>query len=231
MPRIVKERTARRNEILDVAQGLVFDHGYDQMTIQEILDRLQISKGAFYHHFESKEGLLEALLERMIDEVELVARPIVDDPTMPALEKLQRFFDRVSRWKMERKEYMLAILRVWYADENALVRQKFKAKRLQRAADWLVAIVQQGIDEGVLAPPFPDQVGGLILTIMESMGDAVAELLLSPDGSVDDLPRLERTIAAYTDALEAVLRAPEGRLHMADAESLKGWVVATGEPA
>ncbi len=231
MARVVKERTARRNEILDVAQQLVFEHGYEDMTVQDILDRLQISKGAFYHHFDSKEGLLEALLERMIEEVSLVIEPVIADASLPALDKLQRVFDRASRWKVERKDYLLAILRVWYADQNSIVRQKMFSKTLARAGEWFTVIVRQGIQEGVLAPPYPELVGGLILTIMESMGNAVAELLLAPDVSVRDLPRLEMTIAAYTDALEAVLRAPAGRLHLADAETLKEWLVASPVPA
>ena len=55
MSRIVKEEeyTLRRNDILDTARRLVYTKGYEQMTIQDILDALQISKGAFYHYFDS----------------------------------------------------------------------------------------------------------------------------------------------------------------------------------
>ena len=58
MPRVVKEEdyAARRNEILDVARQLVYTKGYEQMSIQDILDALKISKGAFYHYFELETG-------------------------------------------------------------------------------------------------------------------------------------------------------------------------------
>ena len=54
MPRIVNEvdYAARRKEILDVTRKLVYTKGYEQMSIQDILDSLNISKGAFYHYFE-----------------------------------------------------------------------------------------------------------------------------------------------------------------------------------
>lgn len=53
MPRVVKEEeyAVKCNEILDVAQHLVYTKGYQQMSIQDILDELKISKGAFYHYF------------------------------------------------------------------------------------------------------------------------------------------------------------------------------------
>ena len=63
MARKVKEEdyASRRNEILDAARTLVYTKGYEQMSIQDILDALKISKGAFYHYFDSKPALLEAL--------------------------------------------------------------------------------------------------------------------------------------------------------------------------
>lgn len=56
MARIVKEEAynAKRNEILDIALSLVYSKGYEQMTIQDILDGLHISRGALYHYFDSK---------------------------------------------------------------------------------------------------------------------------------------------------------------------------------
>ena len=88
-----KEYALKRNQILDVTQRLVYTKGYEQMAIQDILGELQISKGAFYHYFDSKPALLEALVERMGQEALDLIRPIVEDPNLPALEKLQRFKD------------------------------------------------------------------------------------------------------------------------------------------
>src|SRR5579864_4129663 len=124
MTRIVKTHAVRRNEILDVAGRLIYTKGYEQMTIQDILDGLQISKGAFYHYFDSKQALLEAIIERMQQEVEQILLPIVQDQELSALEKLDRFFATASSWKTARKDFFLALLRVWYTDDNAIVRQK-----------------------------------------------------------------------------------------------------------
>ncbi len=58
MPRIAREGAPGRNEILDVAQRLIYTRGYEQMTIQDILDDLGISKGAFHHYSGSRQALL-----------------------------------------------------------------------------------------------------------------------------------------------------------------------------
>ena len=76
MPRVLKEPLERRNDILDATQHLIISKGYERMTIQDVMDRLQISKGAFYHYFGSKQALLDALIERITAEVIKVSRPI-----------------------------------------------------------------------------------------------------------------------------------------------------------
>ncbi len=57
------------------------------MTIQDILDDLQISKGAFYHYFDSKQALLEAMVERIGVEAVQLLLPIVHDPAAACARK------------------------------------------------------------------------------------------------------------------------------------------------
>ena len=97
------EKTAKRNEILDVAQRLIYTKGYERMTLQDILADVQISSGAFYHYFDSKPAVLEAFIERIKTEVEKPLLPIVYDSHLPAIEKLQGFFDTLDRLRIAHK--------------------------------------------------------------------------------------------------------------------------------
>lgn len=226
MARTVKqeEYAARRNQILDVAQRLVETRGYEQITIQDILDDLHISKGAFYHYFDSKPALLEAIIERMIDDVEQLLLPIVHDPLLPALAKFQRFFATSARWKTARRTFFLELLQVWYADENAIVRQKVHTAVIKRVTPLLTVIIRQGIQEGVLTTAYPDQVGEVVLSLMENLGDTLARLFLSSEPKHEVLRRMESTTVAYTDALERVLGAPSGSLKLVDPDMLQAWL-------
>ncbi len=227
MARIVKEKehTVKRNEILDVAQRLVYTKGYAQMSIQDILDDLQISKGAFYHYYDSKQALLAALSDRLIEQAEEIITPIVNDPHLSALEKFQRYFDTVARWKTAQKDFLLALLRVWYTDDNAVVRQKVTSIGLKRITPLLTKIIRQGIQEGVLTTTYPDRVCEVIFSMMLGMSDTLAEIILDQAANENALSRLESTIGVYTTALEQVLGAPIGSLRLIDAESLKEWIV------
>ncbi|MEG2286258.1 MAG: helix-turn-helix domain-containing protein, partial [Eubacterium sp.] len=56
------------NRILDTSMDLFLKKGYDNTTIQDIVDALgDLSKGAIYHHFKSKEEIIEAVIPRLYD--------------------------------------------------------------------------------------------------------------------------------------------------------------------
>lgn len=227
MARTIKEQeyAVKRNEILDAAQRFVYTKGYEQMSIQDILDELKISKGAFYHYFDSKQALLEALIERRQREAELLLRPILEDPQLSALEKIQRYFDAAANWKTAQKGFFLGLLHGWYNDNNAIVRHKVYAAGVKWFAPQLTLVVCQGIQEGALTTPYPDQVGEVILSLFQGLGDSLANAILSHEPRQDSFQRAEKTVAAYTDALERVLGAPTGSLPLVDVETLKEWFV------
>src|ERR1700724_1817144 len=75
--------TVRRDAFLDVAQRLVETKGYEAMSVQDVLDELDASKGAFYHYFDSKQALLEAVVERFADGAIASLAPVLNDPKLP----------------------------------------------------------------------------------------------------------------------------------------------------
>lgn len=231
MARLIKveEYALKRSAILDAARRLVQTRGYEQMTIQEILDILQISKGAFYHYFSSKQEVLEALIERLQEEREQVLSPVVQDSGLPALEKLQRVFGELARWKTGQKTFLLALWRVLYADDNALFRQKWRAAALKRVSPLLTTIIRQGIAEGVLSASYPEQSSEVILSLVLDLSDTLGVLLLSSEANDHDRSRIEYTVAAYTEALERILGFAAGSLQLIDAETLSVWFASSEE--
>jgi len=229
MARMIKreEYDLRRNNILEAAGRLVYTKGYEQMSIQDILDDVHISKGAFYHYFSSKQALLEALIEQMALQVIQLLVPIVQDDRLPAPEKLRRVFDGASRWKTDRKEALLSLTTVWYADENAILRQKAQAALLPPIATMLTDIICQGVREGVFHAAFPDQISGIIFSLLQSFGDTLIALIVQQESNPENLQRLETLSASHQDAMERILGAEPGSLPLFDTAILREWFPLT----
>jgi AcrR family transcriptional regulator len=65
----VEQGKATRERIVATARKLLAANGYAGMSIEDVLDDTSISRGALYHHFDSKEALFEAVLEAMEAEI------------------------------------------------------------------------------------------------------------------------------------------------------------------
>ena len=76
MARIVKEYDARHAEFLDVAQTLFFSKGYEQTSVQDIINTVGVAKGTFYHYFRSKVEVLDALVQRMFEQTLASLEPL-----------------------------------------------------------------------------------------------------------------------------------------------------------
>jgi AcrR family transcriptional regulator len=219
----VAEQAARRDAILDAAQRLILSNGCERLTVQDLLDDLQISKGAFYHYFDSKPAVVEALTERLADDSERALARIAEDPELGATEKLQAFFGEIVRWKSERRNLMVAMLPVWYAPDNLGFRLLVDRATAKRLAPLLSVIVRQGVDERQFATAYPEQAGAIIVAIVQALQDAMAQQLLTGATKVNEMVA---THGAHIEAIERYLGVPAGTLYRADARAVKSWIAA-----
>ena len=86
--RVLKAPAVRRGELIDCAQRLFLSQGYERTTINEVISATGLSKGAFYHHFRSKEDLLEAIAGRFAQQSLGFVEALQADETLGALARL-----------------------------------------------------------------------------------------------------------------------------------------------
>lgn len=78
--------------ILDVSTRLFSEKGYDDTSLQDIINETKLSKGAIYHHFGSKEEILKAIFHRLGNENAEIFAKIRDDSRLSGIEKLRKIF-------------------------------------------------------------------------------------------------------------------------------------------
>lgn len=222
MVRIVKSADVRQAEILDTAQLLFYTKGYDKTAVRDIIDEIGIAKGTFYHHFNSKEELLDALITRLMDQSLLILEPILADEQLTALEKLHSFFNEVSNLKMENEALIRTLLPTWYADSNVIMREKMKQNSLDIFAPLYDQIIQQGIEEGVFTVQHPAEMGSIVFQTMYFMSETLARLLINDE---DDKPwaEVKNKIESYNSALDSLLNTEPGSIQLFEFEPFEHW--------
>ncbi len=215
--------TVRREAFVDAGLRLIQAKGYEHMSIQDLLDELDASRGAFYHYFDSKQALLEAVIERMVDAGLTAVQPVVDDPSLSAVAKLERVFSGIGRWKTERKALVLRLLDVWLSDDNAIVREKFRRSMVGRLVTMLATIIEQGAAEGSFKTASPAETARILVLLLLGFQDVATDMFIARQKKTISLADVERIFGSYGEAFERILGAPAGSIHMLDQSVLHAW--------
>jgi len=215
--------SVRREAFLDVAQQLIQTKGYEAMSIQDVLDALETSRGAFYHYFDSKQALLDGVVNRFADAAMVNVAPILNDRRMPALSKLQRIVAGIAQFKAEHKDFVLAVIEVINSDGNALFREKGRRLTANKLKPILSAVIRQGIDEGEFTPSLPDETAQMIVSLVQGYQMLASEQFVARQAGTITFEAVKRTYVAFTEALERILGVPEGSSNFMSEETLRFW--------
>ena len=219
----VDAHAVRRDTFVEAAQRLIQTRGYEQLSIADLLVETGASKGAFYHYFDSKEALLEAVIERITDAALAAVSPITGATDCTAIEKLVGLFSGIAGWKNARKELMLAILDVWLSDDNIVVRERFRSSVGGRLGPLLTRIIAQGKAEGSFDVDDPATTAGVLLALIAGSGEAASRLFLERQRGAATIEDARTLMATYQQSLERILAAPRGSLPYIDEHTVQIW--------
>jgi AcrR family transcriptional regulator len=213
----------KREAFLDVAAGLIVTKGYEQMTIQDVLDPLQTSRGAFYHYFDSKSALLEEVIERMADAAMATVRPVVADPSLTAPEKLEHIFSAIADFKAGQADLLLAILEVWRSDENAIVREKLRLKTRDLLDPLLTDLIRQGSAEGTFDVTSPEDTAQAVIWLIQGTQERAMDLYLARQAGTASFADVAHAFDGYTHAMERLLGVHVRSLTLVRPDVLHRW--------
>ena len=171
MMRIVKEAAERRNEILDVAERLFCTKGYDQTSTNDILSEIGIARGTLYYHFSSKEDILDAMIDRILDEIVRRASRIALDESVPVLERMTQ---TILASNVDTKTGDM-ILEQMHKPQNALMHAKMQERLLKQLIPLFTKLIEDGISQGLMQTADPeDTIEMLLLYANTVFDDAIA---------------------------------------------------------
>lgn len=200
--RIKKEAEERRNEILDAADELFGQKGFDGTSTNDLLDKVGIARGTLYHHFKSKEDIMDALIERYNTRILGAAQEIAADRSIPVVERVIQavMAMNISHGGSSSKEIMEHI----HKPQNALMHQKIQKSIINGVTPILTGIIQEGIEQGIFSTPFPYECMEMVVIYANTVfDDDMVPMTDEERGS---------RILAFVCNVERLLGAESGRL-------------------
>ena len=216
----MKKGEMRREELLTTAERLFYTKGYEKTSVQDILTEMNFSKGGFYHHFDSKLAVLEAICEMRAKENCERAKEIVARQT-GAVDKLNALFHDAAFFGNGSSNFVALLIQVAYREDGALMREKTKTCQLEYMQDVLCDILAEGVrTQAFFVTDIPTSAQMLIRLYMQ-FADDIAFLLARGESEEKMVDAMVAKLNVYRTAIERVLVAPFGSIVLFDAKELQ----------
>jgi AcrR family transcriptional regulator len=223
MTRIVKAPDERRSELIATARQLFYTKGYERTSVSDIVKEIGIAQGTFYYYFDSKQAILEAVVEELIAQSVVLMQAVIADQTLDAIAKWKKTIQVINDWKIGRKADMISISRILRMNGNLRLRYQLQSKATQFTTLELAQIVAQGCEEGVFHTEHAVEAAECAIAILHGLSDALTDIVLNPEGYEDPIMLVQRKLEAAQTATERVLGAPSGSLPVVDKDTVMAW--------
>lgn len=199
--KICSESRERRTQLIDAAELLFFhEKDYHSTTVNDIIDRVGLAKGTFYHYFRSKKDLLSAVLERKLDVFVRNIENLANDEKLGTMEKLERIIELIFHSRannVHKQEGQLV-------NQSRVIRENFIIIGIERAMPLLSKILNEGIEDGLFNTQYPTEALHFIISGSKVFADSFDEgVSLATIESLGDF--IERLLGAEPDSFKRIL--------------------------
>lgn len=187
------KKEIRKKEIIKIAYNLFINKGYENTSVDEIISVAKIAKGTYYYHFESKEQLLEEVINMIIDEGVQRAKEVVNSN----LKIEEKFVYTIIALRATQEEQQ--VQDEIHNENNIVLHKKINDRVINEATPLLSSIVREAIKEG-------------LFTNSENIKERVKMTLILSSEMFDHNEINESTISVFIETLESIYGAKKGSL-------------------
>jgi AcrR family transcriptional regulator len=189
----MKKGEKRKLELLQIAYKMFLARGYENTSVDEIIENAGIAKGTFYYYFKSKEQLLEEVIGMMIEEEAQKARLIVGSD-LPVPQKIAAI---MAAFRLAQDEQTIGD--ALNQPENILMHEKTNRRIIDTIVPILSEVVEAGVKEGVFS--------------CDHIAERMRIILIVSNGLFDDNSHFTKNdVTVFVDMIEKMLGAKKGTM-------------------
>ena len=188
----MKKGEKRKLDLLKTAYEMFITRGYENTSVDEIIEKAGIAKGTYYYYFSSKEQMLEEVIDMMLDSQLEKAKALLElDIPIP-----QKIVGIVASIRPGQDE--MPIEDALHSPENLLMHEKINKKIIEEVSPLLVKVAEDGISAGVFD--------------CDNILERVKIILILSNELFNEAAYTKRDVEVFIDVLEKTLGAKKGTM-------------------
>ena len=218
----MKKGELRKDAILKTARQLFFEKGYADTSIQDILNALGISKGGFYHYFDSKNALLEEICrENSAQDIDRIRTELFCGK-FTAAQKLNLLLGAVNLFNRTDARYAALVLKVSYLEGDVHFRDQLRVFMLEKLRPMVDEVLREGLADGSFFTRNPGQLGRMLLMLSYDVNDEICRMLCAQPDNPDVIIGVMDLMDAHRESISTLCGARHGSITLFELEHFLG---------
>ena len=218
----MKKGDLKKQEILATAEEMFCRNGYAATGVQDIIDRLDTSKGSFYHHFASKDVVLEGICANRAAFIYSAAEKEAGHAS-GNIDRLNILLSGMIPFQEEKLPFLLMLMPVFAEPEGRIVRDCYSDTLVSLFRGAVCRQIKAGNADGDLSCDDPENAADLILSLVSGLWIRIANLIIEAENrqAEPDLSECLRLADACRTCIERYLFLPFGSIVLTDIPQLR----------
>ncbi len=191
-----------KNKIIKVSKQMFMTEGYDNTSMQAIIDKVGIAKGTLYHHFSNKKEIMDYVLNETMETMVLKAKNIANNEDFDIITRIIMILTKLSL--DEEDQYLLEHI---HKPENIKLNYYQNKLMVEKMAPILGDLIQAGVDQKIFNAEYPYGVAELIIIYITEAFDY--NLNLSEEAAAEKslvfIINLERLLGVKAGTFEKII--------------------------
>jgi AcrR family transcriptional regulator len=200
MVRVTRNAVERKQELVDAAERLFLEKGYGRTAVSDIVRSIHVAQGTFYYHFDSKDSILEAVLEKSFSALEEKLASVGSRVDIDPCEKFNRMVNLIFRFNRDNRELMDNA----HLEGNSILHHRLEEMSHTKLIPHIAEVIKAGVSQGQFNAPYPAETANVLF-------HAVVHLMHEP-GLLSERARRKRVRAALEHLLVKVLGVEDHRI-------------------
>lgn len=215
----------RKKQILETAESLFTERGYEATGVQDILDVLHLSKGSFYHHFVSKEQVLQQICE---SRAARAADKLADKTYETGVLQMDALLRGMIPFQGEGLSFLKMILPIFVLPEGKSVVSAYQEALKRNWTEQTENALERMTAEGTAFTLYPRKTAEMALDLVNNLWEELGQSIIMSEKTSrqpEAVGQLLSLAEPYRHAIENLFCAPYGSLELVRLKDLQRLVL------